>query len=793
MLVSNTIPNLINGVSQQPYNLRLASQAEEQENCYSSTVDALSRRPPTKHIAKFSSSNFTSAKLHTINRDTTERYQVVIVDDDLFVYDIDGTAKTVAFPDGKGYLNCSSPKTKFKCLTVADYTFVVNQEITAAMDAATSTARPKEALIWVQQGNYGKTYTIKIGGSTVASYQTPDGSSASHTANIDTAYIANELYNDLVTAIGGSYTITNLGSVIYLTKTSGDFSIVAEDGLGGTAMSVIKDSVQSFSDLPYKAIENFNVKIVGSVESNVDDYYVKFVTSNNSGGTYNGVWAEAVAPGIVYKLNPATMPHILVRESSGDFTFKRATWVDRNAGDLDSNPNPSFIGNKITDTFFFKNRLGFLSNENVIMSGAGDFFRFFQATATQLLDDDPIDVAAAHVKVSILRSAIPYNESLLLNSDQTQFILTGSDILAPRTVSITPTTEFETVRDCKPVGSGKNVYFVAPKGPWASVLEYFTDNDLQVNDASEITSHVPRYIPAGVFSMAAATNEDLICLLTSGDVNSVYVYKFYWQGNTKLQSSWSKWTFPSTDTLLAAEFIESTLYLVIQRSDGCYMERIAVESGAADTDSDYITYLDRRVTEAQCSESYDAGTDVTTITIPFSAATSDTHTLVVRGGNTNLGNPEGYMLPFEFASATTITVSGDHRTTKYYFGRNFASRYVPSTLLIRKNVGNAVVAVLEGRLQLRNGALNYDRTGYFRVNVTPLGRDTYTYIFSGRVLGSVNNIIGAVAIETGRFKFPVQAENTKTEIEIVADSHLPMFITSLEWEGFYHDRAKRIS
>ena len=51
-LVSSTIPNLISGVSQQPWNVRLPTQAEEQVNCTSSVTDFLKRRPATRHLAR---------------------------------------------------------------------------------------------------------------------------------------------------------------------------------------------------------------------------------------------------------------------------------------------------------------------------------------------------------------------------------------------------------------------------------------------------------------------------------------------------------------------------------------------------------------------------------------------------------------------------------------------------------------------------------------------------------------------------------------------------------------------
>ena len=52
-LVSRTIPNLVQGVSQQPEVLRLSSQATTQINGFSSVVEGLKKRPPTNYIAKF--------------------------------------------------------------------------------------------------------------------------------------------------------------------------------------------------------------------------------------------------------------------------------------------------------------------------------------------------------------------------------------------------------------------------------------------------------------------------------------------------------------------------------------------------------------------------------------------------------------------------------------------------------------------------------------------------------------------------------------------------------------------
>ena len=90
----------------------------------------------------------------------------------------------------------------------------------------------------------------------------------------------------------------------------------------------------------------------------------------------------------------------------------------------------------------------------VLLCHAGEFFKFFPETVTTILDSDPIDVNVSHVKVSNLRHAIPFNEELLLFSDQTQFVMAGANILTPSNVIINATTEFESSLNAKPVSAG---------------------------------------------------------------------------------------------------------------------------------------------------------------------------------------------------------------------------------------------------------------------------------------------------------------------------------------------------
>ncbi|MEE2186348.1 hypothetical protein, partial [Klebsiella pneumoniae] len=90
---------------------------------------------------------------------------------------------------------------------------------------------------------------------------------------------------------------------------------------------------------------------------------------------------------------------------------------------MDTNPTPSIVDQSINDVFFFRNRLGFLAGENIVMSRTSKYFSLFPASVANLSDDDPIDVAVSHNRISILKYAVPFSEELLLWSDQAQFVL----------------------------------------------------------------------------------------------------------------------------------------------------------------------------------------------------------------------------------------------------------------------------------------------------------------------------------------------------------------------------------
>ena len=795
-LISSSIPNFVNGVSQQPFTLRLASQGELQENGFSTVSQGLKKRPGTKHMAKISDPPLSGvgAFVHIINRDEVERYMVAILKGDLKVFDMAGNEKVVHFPNGKEYLSAPSYQTTFRATSVADHTFILNRTVTVREDTSNTVHpfRGYEALVHVKAGNYGKTYTVYVNGTIAATYTTPNGDNANHAPLISTDHITSQLRAQLVDAAnsvnniwGNGVQVSQSGSVIWI-KADVDFTISSEDGFAGHALVVIKNKLQRFSDLPNNCpVDGFAVEITGDSTSSFDNYWVKYDMSG--GSPTNGVWKETCAPRLSVGVDGHTMPWVLVREADGSFTFKMIQWGQRKVGDAKSNPNPSFMNRPLNDVFFYRNRLGLLCDENIIFSEAGTYFNFYRTSVTQLTDSEPIDVAVSHTKVSILEHAIPFNKQLLLFSGQTQFVLDQNDILSPKTVSVKMATEFPCSVNCKPVSVGKNVYFAVQKGAWTAVREYYADFNNLSNDSQDVTGHVTKYIPSGVFKITASTNEDIMCLMLNNEPNALYVYKYFWSNNEKLQSAWSKWTFPAGNSIISAEFLQSELLLVVSRIDGVFLEKMNLSLGYSEPHEPYQVLLDRKQLVPASTTYLDNG-KTRFLSLLGTAPGEVLYAVTATGGT----KKAGVVLPLKTDNVGSY-VEGDYTGTALIVGCQYSLKYMLSPITIKTaQSGGGQKSDTEGRLQLRKIAFNYADTGFFDVWVKPHNRNIYKYRYTGKVLGAETAIIGRPSFDTGRFIVPIMSRNIDTQITIINDSPIPCSILSADWEGFYVKRSQTV-
>lgn len=316
MLISQKIGNLLNGVSQQPKPTRHSSQAQIQENALSSWSQGLRKRPPTHHIAQLdaSSTGYSTALIHAVNRTSIERYIVAVVNGAVKVFDaITGASQTVVTPQGTAYLGGSGP---YKATTVGDTTFIVDTSKVVAQGTNKAPDQPFEALLFMRSVDYSTVYSVTLNSSTV-SIATIDPAAASARAKLSTDSVCAALLSALLlnVQISADFAFTQLGSTIYLKRKDGaDFTLTTTDGLSDKGLRAVKGGVQTVQDLPEKGVSGMVLRITGDAGSPTDDFWVRYDNTATPSGV--GIWRECPAPGAPLDLDGSTMPWALTRNGS---------------------------------------------------------------------------------------------------------------------------------------------------------------------------------------------------------------------------------------------------------------------------------------------------------------------------------------------------------------------------------------------------------------------------------------------------------------------------------------------
>ena len=709
------------------------------------------------------------------NGDYKSKYSITVsMEVNNVVYKFTSTAET---PDGVIKSNTTGANTD-----VPETTQINNQ-------AAVSTKRIASSLAYGSSGLSTTSPNIDV--ITDIASDNPLGTGATTlSANINNATLwkkpngtaaTESLIGDQADSFGVKYNADDNFIYIYSSGTDKiSFDVEVSDSRGGEDIDVFvgHEQVSSFGKLPATLPEDakkgwdgtqftntgigFTIKVGGNNEKAQDDYYV----------FWNGkTWKETLLPRYNgetsddYKtsFNASTMPHQLKKQFDGNevyFVLEESPWVERTVGDINTNPFPSFTDFEINDIFFHRNRLGFLSDENVIFSEAGGFYNLFVTTTLTILDSEPIDVAVSNNQVSVLRHAIPFNESLLIFSDLQQFKVTAGELLTPTTVSIDVATNFETDTTAKPVPAGRYVYFPFTRGSFSGVREYFLDISTETSDAQEVTAHVPEYIEGNILQMASSSNEEILLALGNQDRKSIYVYKYFWSGAEKLQSSWSKWTFDAD--VLSISILGSDVFILLKRSTSLFLEKLTLftDPASAVMDDNQSIHLDRRVE-------------------------------LKTGGTTSLpytDNNAQYILETGKIIDSTDVATQLAAGKSVFAGIPFTFKYRVSEQVHKENDVTIEIA----RLQIRNMSFNFTNSGFFEITVSPLptsGRTSRTNTFSGLTIGT--SVINKQSLQSGTFRVPVLSKSDNVTIEIQNAKHLPCRFQSAEYEGFLVVRSPR--
>ena len=729
---------LIQGVSQQPDYLRSMGQGTEQINGWSSPVEGLTKRNPSRYIGKLRPESIEDFFMDIVEVSTEETYQVIVwpdePDDDndknlrLEIWSnqtaLDNTKVSMNGDDltyevkndvpgwkvGPGsYLYNEAALTNkelYKGYVLASsgpVSLLLNRNVVTAWDDVKTNDARNEGMVFVQGVTYNITYTLYDGDTKIAEYTTPKADDDNNT--ISTDQVAAQLYGEIP---AGTYTKQITSYTIWLErKDGGAMNLRLTDSRSNTLARAFTGEVAEITHLPLIAKDKYRVKVVNDPTTDVDDLWLEFNVLDfaaNGGKVADGNWSECPQPGINYKLDWNTMPYVLYRAAPGKLFFGPASgakkdlgdteytfplWGERTAGNEKTNPDPEFIGNPIRDHTLFRQRYTVLGGESIVFSEVDDAFNFFLDTAQAFTDTDSFALRCQSEVSTPLQWMLPVDDTVLTFSATSQFQVRAADgdVMTPATGLVIRLSNISMNPNIRPKKAGAQVLFPSVEYGYTHFREYqfFSANQrrlgLNLGGSNDTMQNCPKYLPGIVTHFDVGEAVDFGVASSPSDRSLLYVYKYLWsggeQGIQKVQASWSKWKFDGDIRWM--KFVDNILFILIDDGDALHLMQYFADE--LETEDAIQPHLDRLILYPDCNDDTITSNDVTATY----DAVEDKTTFVLPYTPSSKVIAGLRYLPTQtksglvLGSSTTGTIvcseKGDWRNQKVFFGEEYKFEY----------------------------------------------------------------------------------------------------------------------
>jgi hypothetical protein len=782
----------------------------------------------------FTESELEDAVWFYIDRASAGSYVGCIKDTDIFIWTAGtGTFCTVT-NNSASYLTGSTQK-DYHFRSVQDVTVITNKTVSTAMQAAGTFVPNSVATLnlkaIVATYDYSVTiedikFSVTPQNSTTYDdmllYNSSSINNSHHLVDaIKTGIEAQQAASNA--AFAGSWYLEGYTTSLVIKRTNGSnqvltnystpsgtpvgFNISAKGGITNSSLEAFQDSVTDISKLPVESFHHRNVQILNSASAE-DDYYVKFIADDGTRG--RGYWQETVSRTASPGLNAATMPHQLANTGPTAFTFGPLTYTARQTGDDITSPIPSFIGFPIQSTFFYSNRFGMLSEDNVFFGTANDSFNFFVKSATTQVPSDPIDLNVASVRPVKLSEVLPSPQGLLLFSARQQFQVyaSNSNILTPTTSVIKDLSNYEMNSDIAPVDVGTTAAFIT-KVPGYSKL--FT---MQLRDVDQgplvvdISKIVLEWIPEGINSLTVSPQNSVI-MLVDNSTSYLYLFRYFNDGEKDLFQAWTKWQLPGT--IQTADIINDSVFVISQQENEYTLGKIILDeiptgsSVAGATTITGNTCLDMATRPVKPTSSvnavvYDSTNEVTKIYVPYTPFQNTKGVMLLTVPTADVGTTavvdadSGFYL--EATERTEIgtgyhyfEVKGDYSSYAdgIVVGYNYDFETTLPKLYYKKDANTSDYTAT---LTISRVTFSVGRTGPLLFKVKADGSDEWKnveYVTDANIYKADSSPITSEHL----FTIPIHQRNTNFELKVTSNFPYPVSLVSMTWEGNYSPRFYR--
>ena len=607
-----------------------------------------------------------------------------------------------------------------------------------------------------------------------------------------------------------------VGTGLYLTD--GDpFNVSTPNG---DLMNVFAKSVNTVEDLPTQCKDGY-VVLVKNSDADEDDYWVKFLGENGRDGP--GAWEECPEPARKINFDEATMPIQIVRlqdDGSGTITgtanaiyFRVGypSWDKCQVGDIVTNPEPSFVGKKISKLVFFRNRLCMLCGTNVVMSRPGDFFNFWNRSAITYSNTDPIDLSVSSTYPSIIYDALQMNNGLVLFTKNQQFMLTtDSDILNPTTAKINSISDFNFNHKTNPVSLGTSIGFLDNAGKYTRFFEMAGIRRDLAPKVIEQSKVVSRLFDSDVDITSASRSNSIIFFSEKGKT-TIYGFRYFDAPEKREQQAWFTWeligeiqyhcTLDDSFYAVVRHDVSGTKKDVIQKFDIRMFQTpyftVTDDNQTADTSDDvtYRVHLDNTDLVASSAATYNATTNKTTFSLPtgfnYSAGQLAVYVVPSASDDTFQGMTANATL-----NSTTVELTGNWKTyvddsgttqtpaNNFVLGYQFDMEVEFPTIHVTREEGKSFRSDTRGSLVLHRVKLSLGDSGLYDVLLKRTGKPDFTETYEPIAADAYNANQIAFTSESIR-TFPIYDRNINTTITLKSTHPSPATLQSMTWEGEY--------
>lgn len=764
--------SLLQGVSQQLPFERLPGQVTAQINMMSDPTTGLRRRPGTMLRAELVWPGVSATSLRSWFVDIAgARIHVYLNTADGVVKVLDESYNVLFTSAPIAYL-VAADSGDIRETVVGDELFLCNVKRAPVIGGSAGVSPTPRGFAYVVAGSFGRNYTLSYsinGGAPVtAAYLTPNGQGTTDAENATPEYIAQQLQTQLSATFPG--VISRDGPYLFFLATNPADRVAVSTSLG--TQYVIASQGGFVTDVG---------KLPARLPTAGDGYICRVGTGRSAQYyRYDATDVEWLETGAYGSPDSITNVPVSVTKVS-TWEVRQLPFEGRLSGDDENNPAHRWMASGITGIGTHQGRLVLLSGSMASLSASGKARRFFRTTAVEVLPSDPIEVGSGMNSSASYEWAIPFNKDLLCFSRGYQAVIpTSNTAITPSNATIVPTSAHEVDTYSSPIVIGRTAMYCTPKSEdFFGVMEVLPSNYTASQYVSQdATPHLPKYMPGRCRFAVASSVASMALFAPAGDTRSLVVHEYHWDGDTKAQQAWHKWTFMHA---VATAYFASDLIVITHVNNGRVMlTTIDPRAGFANASGERRPYLDLATFASVVDNVVEMPSGLTT----FDPSLGDKLTLVA-----STGQLAGELVGIESIVGSTITTVRSQVSPDVAFGIPFYSGVVPTPPIITDRNGQVIHMDKATLLRLTIGTRG---TSEFQARVS----DAYS---SGDDLAVATLTFSHPELALGRALYAVTANDVipcrtdlrSTDAEFFTAGPGELNITSLEYVARYQPKIKR--